>query len=492
MRCIRPHIFAQGLFVIALLAGACTPQAPDPGAQNLGFEEVCTDTESGACSWDVAYRARSEIQVVEHSSGKALEITAEDGVGFVVQEVRFKAPPEESILHFSALIRTDSVTGQGAGLNVGVYDADSLLLQNVDMGYGNLSSVTGTTDWQRRTISAVISDDAASVHLGLINYGSGRAVFDSATVTLQPLRGRRASGFARNYINVAMEHVRQGSLQRDSVDLALIERKALQIAGPASTADDLYPAIRFVLARLQDHHSFLMTARERTLWEGDDSDQDAGAIEEVDFSTVNWAGTNALIAVPGFHSNDPRHIQAFADTLQAQLRQFSDSGATGWIIDLRGNDGGNMAPMLAGLQSLFSADTLGYLIDVEGNAEPWGRGHAFALAEGDDYVAVVDPTVPPRQLPIAVLYGSRTGSSGEIVILSFVGNAKTRSFGVPSMGLTTGNGEFELPDGAYMFMASTRMADRVRRVYYGPVTPDVVLDSEDQALDAAVAWLAGQ
>lgn len=492
MRCTRPNICARSLFVIALLAGACTPQTPDPGALNLGFEEVCTDTQSGACSWDVAYRARSEIQVVEHSSGKALEITAEDGVGFVVQEVRFEEPPVESTLHFSALIRTDSVTGQGAGLNVGVYDADSLLLQNVDMGYGNLSSVTGTTDWLRRTISAVISDDAANVHLGLINYGSGRAVFDSATVTLDPLRGRRASRFARDYIDVAMEHVRQGSLQRDSVDLALIERKALQIAGPASTADHLYPAIRFVLARLQDHHSFLMTARERSLWEGDASDQDAGAIEEVDFSTASWVGTNALIAVPGFHSNDSRHIQAFADTLQAQLRQFSDAGATGWIIDLRGNDGGNMAPMLAGLEPLFTADTLGYLIDVEGNAEPWGRGGAFAQAEGEDYVAVVDQTVLPRQLPIAVLYGSRTGSSGEIVILSFVGNANTRSFGTPSMGLTTGNGEFELPDGAYMFMASTRMADRFRRVYPGPVTPDVVLDSEDQALEAAAAWLAGQ
>ena len=57
-----------------------------------------------------------------------------------------------------------------------------------------------------------------------------------------------------------MEHVRNASLRRDSVDVRAIEKKALQIAGNATTAEDVHPAIRYVLGALGDHHSFLMTA----------------------------------------------------------------------------------------------------------------------------------------------------------------------------------------------------------------------------------------
>lgn len=109
----------------------------------------------------MAYRVRGEIEVVDHPNGRAPQIKADDGVGFVVQEIRFSQPPEEAILHFSALVKTESVTGQGAGLNIGVYDADSLLLQNVDMGYSSSSSVTGTTAWRRYVLRAVVSDNAA-------------------------------------------------------------------------------------------------------------------------------------------------------------------------------------------------------------------------------------------------------------------------------------------------------------------------------------------
>jgi hypothetical protein len=495
---LAARLLAAVFCTAALLAGACNPSATNPTVANAGFEERCADTASGACAWDVAYNARSEIAVVNHAHGHALQIAAEEGVGFVVQEIRFAEPPEEGILNYSASIRTDSVTGNGAGLNIGVYDADSLLLQNVDMGYGNFSSATGTTDWQRYDLSAVVSRDAASVHLGLINYGSGRAVFDSVRVDWQPLRGRRASAYATEYIDVAMDHVRGNSLQRDSVDLAAIRKKALQVAGNAETADEICPAIRFLLGRLGDHHSFLMTAKERALWQGDTSDDgnesDVGSSGGassggVAFSTAERVGEFGLVAVPGFHSNDESHKVAFADTLQGQLRRMYDGGVAGWIIDLRRNDGGNMAPMLAGLEPLFSADTLGFLIDVEGEAEAWGRGESFAESEGDEFVSVANPVILAQRLPIAVLYGAQTGSSGEIVILSFVGNAGSRSFGQPSMGLTTGNGEFELPDGSYMYMASTRMADRFRRVYHGPVTPDVVVYGADAVVDAAVAWL---
>ena len=152
-----------------------------------------------------------------------------------------------------------------------------------------------------------------------------------------------------------------------------------------------------------------------------------------------------------------------------------------------------MAPMLAGLEPLFTTDTLGYLIDVDDSKEAWGRGDEFHDSEDENYVRVDNPVVLDSDLPIAVLYDGSTGSSGEIVIISFVGQENARSFGTPSMGLTTGNGEFELPDGSYMFMASTRMADRNGVVYTGVVTPDEVVEGgADEVLNAAANWLTSQ
>ncbi len=508
------------LAVILFVSGCTERTSPRDGlesknvlasAKNLDFEAACPDEASGACSWHVSYNARSDISLVQGESGQALEIDVDNGVGFIEQAVPIGQPHDEGILTFSALIKTDSVTGNGAGLNLGVYNADSLLIDSIDMGYGNFSSATGTSPWKRYSLEAVLTSDAARVHLGLINYGSGRAVFDSALVGWQPLQGRRASRFARNYIDVAIDHVRHSSLRRDSVDVDMIRDKALTIAGDAKTAEAMYTAIRFILGQLEDHHSFLMTAKERAAWLGEAPDGDGAersegtgrAGSDVTFSEAEKIGGYGLVTVPGFHSNDAKSKIAFADTLQQQLRRLGADNVQGWIVDLRPNDGGNMAPMLAGLEPLFSSDTLGFLIDVDGEPEPWGRGEAFRDTEGDEYVQPTATIELERRLPIAVLYGPQTGSSGEIVILSFVGNNQTQSFGQPSMGLTTGNGEFELPDGSYMYMASTRMADRSGRIYLGPVSPDVLVASAssattqtqptgDAVVDAAIRWLNTQ
>ena len=65
------------------------------------------------------------------------------------------------------------------------------------------------------------------------------------------------------------------------------------------------------------------------------------------------------------------------------------------------------------------------------------------------------------------------------------------------MGLTTGNGDFDLSDGSILFLASTRMADRNGHVFQGGVAPDEpVAPSEnaetDPVLEAARKWILNQ
>jgi C-terminal processing protease CtpA/Prc len=170
------------------------------------------------------------------------------------------------------------------------------------------------------------------------------------------------------------------------------------------------------------------------------------------------------------------------------------SGIKGWIIDLRENTGGNMEPMIAGLGPLFSSAKLGSLIDVNGRANSWYYKQGRYYWDDDPGWRVMNPTNLGTTLPIAVLIGNQTGSSGEAVAISFLRNAKTRTFGCPTWGLTTGNSDFKLRDGAALYLASTIMADRDGKSYRGSITPDVLVEGcvDKDVRAEAIKWLNGQ
>lgn len=475
-------------FLGILFFGSCAT-TPAPLFKNLDFSNKCTNDASGLCQWDISYRAKSEIgPYLDERNNVNLMIDNENGVGYVEQTHIFNGPIAESIITFSAAIRTEDVAGKGAGLTIAVYDTSDKLIQNASMGYGNYSSVKGTTDWKSYDISSFIPKEAKSIRIGLINYGTGKAYFDNAKVHIEAIADRKPSPLSKEYIGSALDSIRKHSLRRDSVDFKEMETKAYRIAGDAKKTEDVHLAVRYLLKELGDHHSFFMTPKEYGLW----SKPDITALE-VAYSDCRIVEGFGYINIPGFHNDHEDLKRNFADTVRLQLKQLYDQNISGWIVDLRENDGGNMHPMLAGLEPLFSQDTLGGLRDIRGAIEYWGRGESFKESEPADYIIPRLAFSSTKQLPIAVLYDESTGSSGEIVIISFIGNAKTKSFGQPSFGLTTGNGMFLLPDGSYLFLASTRMMDRSGKVYSGKIVPNertgIPTPENDSTLIAAIKWL---
>jgi hypothetical protein len=59
----------------------------------------------------------------------------------------------------------------------------------------------------------------------------------------------------------------------------------------------------------------------------------------------------AYALVPGF-MGDQAQVQAFADRLASMVAKQAAQHPQGWIIDLRTNWGGNMWPMIAGLEPI--------------------------------------------------------------------------------------------------------------------------------------------
>ncbi|MEV6713211.1 S41 family peptidase [Lentzea sp. NPDC051208] len=187
---------------------------------------------------------------------------------------------------------------------------------------------------------------------------------------------------------------------------------------------------------------------------------------------------------------DTRNGRAYVTAGLKMLRGLIAGRPTGWVVDLRGNQGGDMHPMLTVVASLLGEGEKGRFISPHGETS-WGirRGHVY----NGGTTAFRWHRVPgARNQPVAVLVDGGTASSGEAVLISFLGAEDTRTFGAPTAGYATANEVFRLPDGARLAITTALMADRTGRTYgNAPIAPHTLVDTED-ALSAAIEWLAGR
>ncbi len=296
------------------------------------------------------------------------------------------------------------------------------------------------------------------------------------------------SPHAHAYLDHALSLMERHALHRHTLDFARIRAHAFTVARDARTTQQTWPAVRAALASLGDGHSALLTP--------DQAPQPASLEAVVHRQPKSGMPTGALIDdslaylwVPGHAGGDSASDAAFADALQTLIFKLAGEQPCGWVVDLRDNPGGNMWPMLAGLEPLIGEGRVGAFKPPEGAATNWWV-HDGIAGSGDDtqamsrYAVSVDGPLPV----VAVLTGPATASSGEAVAVAFRGRPDARSFGQPTFGVSTGNRGFRLEDGALMFVTASRFADRDGQVYGGKVDPDEPV-ALPQALPAAAAWL---
>lgn len=222
-------------------------------------------------------------------------------------------------------------------------------------------------------------------------------------------------------------------------------------------------------------HSFLMTAAEA----GETSTPQTRLPDVT-------PGRAPILRLPQLGVTDADFLSRYSATLTEGIAQSPD--ACGWVVDLRGNTGGNMWPMIAGLSPLIpdgrilafrSVDGTDTNVDVKGGAVVL-RGVTLADAGA----------VTKRPGPVAVLLDERTASSGEAVATAFLGLPTARSFGAPTAGYTSANEPARLYDGAVLQLTTSTYVDRTGRdLAERPIPPD---EPSADAEASALAWLAGQ
>lgn len=302
------------------------------------------------------------------------------------------------------------------------------------------------------------------------------------------------------YVNAALDIMEAHSIKRYEVNWPTLRGNTLQVAGPAPTQEERYAAVRYAIAALGDNHSYLIVPSG-----GAASAPAAGApaAAEAPFAMVvqpmpGMTGLYGYVSVPAF-SGSGDAANALATEYHRLIEGVDTMGVCGWIVDLRGNTGGNMWPMVAGLGPILGEGVLGYFVDPDSVVTTWTYADGASMLDGQ-VLSRADPSYTLRQPdpPVAVLADGATASSGEAAFIAFKGRPDTWSTGVRTAGLSTANRAFPLSDGAILVLTVSTMADRTGQIYGGRVTVDhqiggpATLDpGTDSPFRLGMAWLGG-
>jgi carboxyl-terminal processing protease len=420
-------------------------------------------------------------------AGEARPIPASSGVFAVI--------PADTLRRRRVRVRGEIRTRDaraGASLWMRVDGPNGTLLL-IDTGMDD--PVRCTADWTAREVTLPVPAEADSVMFGLLLRDGLEAAARGLRVEVlpAPAAGVEPAPAARAVLDSALALARRYALWRDTVTWGVVEPRVRELAAGARSSREAYPAVWYLLSRLGDRHSFMQTPNVAASW-------DAGRATNPAPQARALPEGVGYVSVPAYSGGDSTGVRAYAERMHAALAGVAPAARCGWVVDLRPNAGGNMFPMLAGLKPFLGGGQLGrfWVPGGEGGAgtlvEPWVAGREVGVEPPPSLAAL-------EQAPVAVLTGPRTASSGEVVTLAFRGRPRTRSFGAPTAGLTTGNERYLLPDGAAILLTVSVYVDRTGTRYGGRVAPDSLVGpataaspvppagSPDPALDAAAAWL---
>lgn len=315
----------------------------------------------------------------------------------------------------------------------------------------------------------------------------GSSTSPTAPPSNPPGAGAGLSALATNYLNEVIGLMQNNSINRARINWTDFRNQVFQRVPGAQTIADTYPGISVALGLLDDHHSFFVSPTNVSVANPSGRRCSAGTT-----APPTMPADVGYVKITGFSSPDAAAVIAFADSIQEQIRRVDKAPLVGWVVDLRGNGGGNMWPMVAGVGPILGTGIAGFFVPPQGSATPWSFQNGAASSGG----TVIVRTSAVYQLitgdpKVAVLTDGLSASSGEAVVVSFRRRANTRSFGGATCGLSTANSTLRLSDGAMLYLTTAVMADRAQSPYGDVIPPDESIAGDAPVVERAVAWLRG-
>ncbi|MFD2519977.1 S41 family peptidase [Emticicia soli] len=287
----------------------------------------------------------------------------------------------------------------------------------------------------------------------------------------------------QNYLNEMLYIMQTNSINRRSINWSFFKKNVLDYAKGAQNINDdkTIGAIQMAIDLLNDSHSFYMTSKNTYI-----VGRTAGATACLDELPNMPELDNSIGYVKvGAFSGNATEALAYVQAIQTSIKNSDNDAIKGWIVDLRGNFGGNMWPMLCGIGPILGDGVAGHFIDADEKIQPWG--YINGVTGG---FQIENPYILKKNNPkVAVLVDGATASSGEAVAIAFKNRPDAKLFGRPTCGVSTANRSFVLSDNATLYLTVSTMADRTQKAYGKKVEPDVNIVSQQQYISQAIDWL---
>lgn len=300
--------------------------------------------------------------------------------------------------------------------------------------------------------------------------------------------------------------VRAHDVHGATADWPAIETEFRSRLASATTEADSARAVVRVFERLGDVHSHLIVRGAGYAWWRPVDDSTLARLQPLVARGQSETGVTRTATLGGrWRYVRLSGIRAWGTELPAATQAVADSlcsggKAAGLVLDLRVNNGGQLSAMVAGLAAVFGDGDVGSSVDRDGRVTRTFavEGGAFLMSGVEQARSRARCGASFRDLPVAVLLGPVTLSSGSITALLLRGRPRVRLFGEPTAdGYTTGNDFFWFDANTSMNLATGILRDRTGRAYPGAVEPDEVVvapwdldhPERDPVVQRAVKWL---
>lgn len=293
---------------------------------------------------------------------------------------------------------------------------------------------------------------------------------------------------ATTELRAAIDILKTRHMNRDRLDWPAVERRAFdELKDKQASPIEAYPVIWEIIRALGEKHTILVPAsRWQDLMSGD-----PGPRVSPPLPVARVLGhRTGLLAIDGTWGSQ-KQDRSYVEAARSGLEQLETDGVCRFVVDLRGNTGGNMWPMVNGVASLLGDPPYGRFLITGGPDLPWDLRTQW-MGMANEGVAAAEPRTARPVAPVAILLDKHTVSAGEFTAIAFEGRAHTMFFGEPTAGFVTSNSAVPLPDGARLAVSEGWSTDRIGRGYRVAVVPDRETAPGQPTLDAAIAWLRTQ
>lgn len=294
------------------------------------------------------------------------------------------------------------------------------------------------------------------------------------------------SVIAKNYLDEVLDVIQKNSVKRNEVDWDNLRQKVFQRAQGATSVADTYEAIRLALFLIEDGHSGFISPEKNSEYKVVQPE----SISSIKAKSFIIDSNIGYLLIPSFHSLSPEALSEYASNLQQAIAQMDHSNIRLWMIDLCGNSGGSLIPMMMGLAPFFDPSEILKAFGLNDFEESFFYDQkSFSVKETPIVCSLKSPTYRLKNLPskIALLVDRYTGSSGEAVAIAFLGMDNVKVFGERTAGCTTANVNYTLPDGAEIILAYNYMRDLKGRIYKAGIIPHEQVSHE--VVEIAKRWL---